>query len=231
MFGGDDESVYLIDIPDFSHNAEDVKNHRYSPENIDGSSANQRDNFAVLRMSSELLGITWGGVSEKYRTIAEAIRAVGRCGVWLQGLESVRALSNLWCRCIGAKGHRSLLEQHPGRDNNLARQRASLCKVEPSRQGSDILLVTFSGIGGSFSAFYNKAQQCFNGGLQPRIRSTVHFKDVEQSQFGKLASLSRSDLDVLLSSQSCLSIYVPTKRLTGQLKHSKNCHRKTKTQS
>lgn len=43
--------------------------------------------------------------------------------------------------------------------------------------------VTFSGIGGSFVAFYDKEQRCFVGGAFPRIRSDVHFKVAEESQF------------------------------------------------
>jgi hypothetical protein len=43
--GGEDGNVFLIDIPDFSQNTAEVRNHRYSPENIDGSSSNQRDNL------------------------------------------------------------------------------------------------------------------------------------------------------------------------------------------
>jgi hypothetical protein len=45
-------------------------------------------------------------------------------------------------------------------------------KVEVSRKGENTLLVTFAGIGGTFSAFYNKEQQCFVGGLPPRVRPT-----------------------------------------------------------
>jgi serine/threonine protein kinase len=59
MLDKENGNVYLIDIPDFSHNTAEARNHRYSPENIDGSSSEQRDIFAVLRMSCELLGLEW----------------------------------------------------------------------------------------------------------------------------------------------------------------------------
>ncbi len=184
MLGRDDESVYLIDIPDFSHNTEDVKNHRYSPENIDGSSVNQRDNFAVLRMSSELLGISWGGQSEKYSTIAEAIRAeLDDVEFGFEDLSRFRRSLTSGAGELEQKVIEVFLNNIQEEITIFPDNGHLYAKVEPSRQGSDIVLVTFSGIGGSFSAFYNKSQQCFNGGLQPRIRSTVHFKDVEQSQF------------------------------------------------
>jgi len=184
MLGEDGENVYLIDIPDFSKNTEDVKNHRYSPENIDGSSASQRDNFAVLRMASELLGITWGGVSEKYSTIAKAISAeLSDVEFGFKDLSrfrrSLTASEDLQEQRVIEVFLNSVQEEvtiFPDNGHLYA-------KVEPSRQGNEVVLVTFSGIGGSFSAFYNREQKFFNGGLPPRIRSTVHFKDVEQSQF------------------------------------------------
>lgn len=56
-------------------------------------------------------------------------------------------------------------------------------KVDAPKQGKTNYLVTFPGIGGSFVAFYNNEQQCFIGGASPRIRSDVHFKAIEESQF------------------------------------------------
>jgi hypothetical protein len=71
MLDRENGNVYLIDIPDFSHNTAESRNHRYSPENIDGSSSEQRDIFAVLRMSCELLGLEWGEESNTYPRISE----------------------------------------------------------------------------------------------------------------------------------------------------------------
>lgn len=42
MLSSESGNIYLIDIPDFSHNTSESKNHRYSPDDIDGSSAEQR---------------------------------------------------------------------------------------------------------------------------------------------------------------------------------------------
>ncbi|MDO8778037.1 MAG: AAA domain-containing protein [Burkholderiaceae bacterium] len=184
MLGINYESVYLIDIPDFSQSTEEIKNHRYSPENIDGCSPNQRDHFAVLRLSSELLGIEWGGESEKYPTIAEAIRTE------LDDVEFGFKDLGRFRRSISPNAgvrEKTFVEVFL---NNIQEEITILpdnghlyVKVESSRQGEDILLVTFFGIGGIFSAFYNTVQKCFNGALPPRVRSTVHSKDVEESQF------------------------------------------------
>ena len=48
---------------------------RYSPENIDGSSSEQRDIFAVLRMSCEFLGLEWGKESNAYPRISDAVQS------------------------------------------------------------------------------------------------------------------------------------------------------------
>ncbi|MEF1212317.1 nuclease, partial [Vibrio alginolyticus] len=75
MLETDSRSLYLIDIPDFSPSGEESKNHCYSPEYIDGCTSFERDNFAVMKMSCELLGLPWGHESETYPALANAIRA------------------------------------------------------------------------------------------------------------------------------------------------------------
>ena len=75
MLDKENGNVYLIDIPDFSHNTAEARNHRYSPENIDGSSSEQRDIFAALRMSCELLGLEWGEESKTYPRVSDAIQS------------------------------------------------------------------------------------------------------------------------------------------------------------
>ncbi|MGE9640991.1 hypothetical protein ACQP3J_28500, partial [Escherichia coli] len=67
--------LFLIDIPDFSPSGDEPKNHSYSPEYIDNCTSFERDNYAVMKMSCELLGMSWGLESDIYPTIANAIRA------------------------------------------------------------------------------------------------------------------------------------------------------------
>ncbi|WP_444678449.1 NERD domain-containing protein [Halomonas sp. E19] len=66
-------SIFLIDIPDFTPSDDEPKNHQYSPDNIDGCTSFERDNFAVMKMSCELLGMAWGVKSEKFSSIANAV--------------------------------------------------------------------------------------------------------------------------------------------------------------
>ena len=75
MLTHENNSLYLIDIPDFSISGSESKNHNYSPENIDGCTSFERDNFALIKMSCELLGISWGDDSTEYPQISKAVQA------------------------------------------------------------------------------------------------------------------------------------------------------------
>lgn len=184
MLGNEDRNVFLIDIPDFSQNMAEVKNHRYSPENIDGSSSIQRDIFAVLRMSSELLGIVWGEESKDYPGITEAIRAE------LDDIEfGFKDLGRFRKALIHAPEEQEQQFVEIALNNldvpmTILPDNGHLyVKVEASKKDANDLMVTFAGIGGTFTAFYNKEQRCFVKGWTPRARSNVHFRDEEESQF------------------------------------------------
>ena len=47
----------------------------YSPENIDTCTAFERDNYAVMKMACELLGVPWGGSSDNFQEIFDRRRA------------------------------------------------------------------------------------------------------------------------------------------------------------
>lgn len=184
MLDRENGNVYLIDIPDFSHNTAEAKNHRYSPENIDGSSSEQRDIFAVLRMSCELLGLEWGEESKDYPRVSDAIqselndlefgfRDLGRFKKALTTAGEVQEQQFVEIILSNANEQMTILP-----DNGQL-----YVKVEAPKQGKSDYSVTFYGIGGSFVAFYDKEQRCFVGGLPPRIRSDVHFRVAEESQF------------------------------------------------
>lgn len=184
MLHKDSGNVYLIDIPDFSHSTAETKNHRYSPENIDASSPEQRDIFAVLRMSSELLGMEWGEESEDYPRVSDAIKSelndldfgfrdLGRFKKALTTVSAVQDQQAVEITLGNASENVSILP-----DNGHL-----YIKVDAPKQGKTDYSVTFSGIGGSFVAFYDKEQQCFVSGLSPRIRTDVHPRAVEESQF------------------------------------------------
>ncbi|WP_273703834.1 NERD domain-containing protein, partial [Candidatus Accumulibacter vicinus] len=184
MLARESRNVYLIDIPDFSHNTAESKNHRYSPENIDGSSSEQRDIFAVLRMSCELLGLESGEESKDYPRISEVVQSelndlefgFRDLGRFKKALTSAAEVDEQKVVEILLNGIDEQTTIFP--DNGHL-----FVKVEPSRKGQHVLLVSFAGIGGTFCAFYDKEQRCFVGGLPPRIRTVVDFKVADESQF------------------------------------------------
>ena len=185
MLDRENGNVYLIDIPDFSHNTAEARNHRYSPENIDGSSSEQRDNFAVLRMSCELLGLDWGEESKEYPRITDAI---------LSELNDIEFGFKDLGRFKKAQKTAIKVQEQQFVEitlNNTNEQMTILpdnghlyVKVEATKNGKRRnYSVMFSGIGGSFVVFYDKEKRCFVGGLSPRIRSDVNFRVAEESQF------------------------------------------------
>ncbi|WP_427144051.1 AAA domain-containing protein [Pseudomonas nitroreducens] len=184
MLDKENGNVYLIDIPDFSHNTAEAKNHRYSPENIDGSSSEQRDIFAVLRMSCELLGLEWGEESKDYPRLSDAIRSE------LNDIEFGFKDLGRFRKALVTASEAQEQEFIEITLSNINEQVTILpdnghlyVKVEAPKKGKSDHSVTFSGIGGSFVAFYDKEHRCFVGGLPPRIRSDVHFRVAEESQF------------------------------------------------
>jgi len=184
MLGSEDGNIFLIDIPDFSQNTAEVRNHRYSPENIDGTSSNQRDIFAVLRMSSELLGIEWGEESKEYPGIAEIV--IAELNDIEFGFKDLGRFKKALTSTTDAQEQQivEIVLTNLDEQITILPDNGHLYgKVEVSRKGENVLLVTFAGIGGTFSAFYNKEQQCFVGGLPPRVRHNIPIRDVEKSQF------------------------------------------------
>ena len=63
----DDDSaqLHILDILDFSPNGKSQFNTEYSPE-FDYPTEKQRDNFAVMKMACELLGVEWNRSSESF---------------------------------------------------------------------------------------------------------------------------------------------------------------------
>lgn len=177
-------AVYLIDIPDFSHNTTETKNHRYSPEDIDGSSPEQRDIFAVMRLSCELLGFQWGRESKDYPTVADTIQS--ELGDIEFGFKDLGRFKKALRSAVGVK-ERQFVEITLGNINEhisiLPDNGCLFVKVEAPKPGKSNWPVMFSGIGGSFVTFFDKEKRCCVGGLPPRSRSDVHFRVAEESQF------------------------------------------------
>ncbi|MCT8876485.1 AAA domain-containing protein [Shewanella xiamenensis] len=184
MLETESRSLYLVDIPDFSSSGEDKKNHLYSPEYIDGCTSFERDNFAVMKMSCELLGLPWGHESETYPTLATAIRA--ELEDFQFGFRGLGRFKKAISSGIGSS-EQPLIEIIVSRTDEaitlLPDNGHLYVKVEPNQKASNEVKVTFSGIGGSFSAFYCKKQRVLQVGLKPWPRTSIRKQDIDESQF------------------------------------------------
>jgi serine/threonine protein kinase len=179
------ETVTLIDIPDFCLDGSEVKNHTYSPDNIDGCTAYERDNFAVMRMSAELLGLEWGKPSADMQDISDAIQVElndAECGFKslerfkdaLNGSDSDIEFINVTLRPKNNETF-TTLEIFP--------ENGSLyVDIQSSNQNTDNLIVDIYGIGGSVRFFYDKHEQELKFGLKPTSRADVSPKFREKSK-------------------------------------------------
>lgn len=178
----EDSHLFLIDIPDFSHDTSEPKNHRYSPEHIDSSSALQRDVFAVLKMSCELLGLDWGQDSDQHPRIAAAVQAELADPEF--GFKDLRRFKNAIAseRKVRQLAYIDVyLSNYDGPLSILPDNGRLYVKFENAKKSSDQLLVTFFGIGGAFSAFYDRKQTRFVGGVPPRELSSISPRVIEES--------------------------------------------------
>ncbi len=178
-----DGELYLVDIPDYSPSGQVPGNHLYSPENIDSCTPFERDNFAVIRMCCELLGMNWGEESEAYPKLAEAVKAelsdtqfgFKDLGRFKKAYDNpVEELAEALEITVGQASEP--LTIYP--DNNHL-----YGKVAKSKRSDDEAFVTFYGIGGHFSAIYKKSEKVFSFGLPPRQKASIGKRDIDESNF------------------------------------------------
>ena len=175
--------IFLIDIPDFSLDEEQPFNHRYSPENIDGCTAFERDNFAVMRMSCELLGSEWGDDSTDFPAITKVITLETEDTLFgfkdlsrfKDAILSPEADDELEVIDIVVLGQFEPLTIYPDNGKLYA-------QIEPSRKNPSEARIKLLGIGGWVDLIYSPAQNSFVVGFEPKQRASVSYKDIEASQ-------------------------------------------------
>jgi len=179
------ETVTLIDIPDFSLDGKDVKNHKYSPDNIDGCTAYERDNFAVMRMSAELLGLEWGQPSSDMQDISDVIqveltdaeygfKSLERFKDALDSNDSEIEFIDVHI-ADGISGSFEKLEIFP--ENG-----ALYLDIQASNRSSSELAIEIYGIGGSIRFIYDKREKHLRLGFKPNPRADVSPKFREKSK-------------------------------------------------
>lgn len=178
-------TVTLIDIPDFSIDGQEVKNHKYSPDNIDSCTAFERDNFAVMRMSAEILGLEWAEQSDKFPDISGVIQAeltddeygfksLERFKDALKDNDSDIEFIDISVRPRNGDEFNTL-EIFP--DNG-----SLYVDIQPSNRDANDLVVYVYGIGGNIQFFYNKYEKSLTFGLPPFPKPDVRPSDRDKSK-------------------------------------------------
>tara|TARA_R110002033_G_scaffold170825_2_gene214394 strand:- start:6233 stop:11311 length:5079 start_codon:yes stop_codon:yes gene_type:complete len=199
----DRNAVWLIDIPDFNGDGEECRNHRYSPDNIDGCTAFERDNFAVMRLSAELLCIEWGEVSAEYSTLSKVIAL--ELDDQEYGFKSLERFKDAIKTPsdddsfdlveISTLGDFEELIIYPD-DGKL------YLDIDKSNKDPNDVRVTFKGVGGNVPIIYSSIERTFKVGFKPSIRSSVSRRDIDSAKlelpFGlKIKASQRPNLDAL----------------------------------
>jgi len=179
----DKHVLSLIDIPDFNLDSKEPLNHRYSPENIDSCTAFERDNYAVMKMTCELLGIAWGEQSIEYPKLSEVIEQE-----LTDTLYGFKDLSRFKAAFDGPRTDETVpVEIMLGGEHfdpvTIYPDNGHLyLQLNPSHKDPTDARVKFIGIGGSVDLIFSTRDQAFVVGFNLRERSSIRRSDTDMSQ-------------------------------------------------
>ncbi|MED5238656.1 MAG: AAA domain-containing protein [Pseudomonadota bacterium] len=201
-----DLKVYLVDTPDFDLDTEESFSPKYAPENMVNSSAFERDIYAVIRMSSELLGLDWCEESERYPALSSAIRVEVEdqefgfrdLSRFKDALEkpSLSGEASIETVKVVLKGDFDPVTLYP--DNGQLYVKISKSKNNNEKQA----FIEFHGVGGIFKCFFSKEEGLITNGLPPHQRGFVSKGDREDASLDLPFAISieagySSDLSML----------------------------------
>ena len=184
----DTEDVYIIDVLDFHHDAQDIFNSEYSPVNVENSSAFERDNYAVMKMCAELFNIKWGEESSEYPTISAAIiEELKDVDYGFKELtrfkdavfnpeQSLKVAIETINIEIGSRDSFESLTIYP--DNGKL-----YVSIEESRNKPSALVISFCGLGGIQKLFFDKAHFEFEHGMSPLKRDSISRREIDNADF------------------------------------------------
>ena len=176
----DDDNVqlHILDMLDFSPTGKSQFNTEYSPE-FDYATEKQRDNFAVMKMACELLGMAWNRPSENFAEIADVIQL--ECSDSQTGFISLARFKE----AFNPKSKTPILDITVGAREaflpmGIYPENGELfIQFEKSKQ--DDVLVQFIGLGGVLKAFYSVGDKQFTHALPPLERDYISRRDRDNS--------------------------------------------------
>ena len=174
----DDWQIHILDILDFSPSGQSQFNTEYSPE-FDHPTEKQRDNFAVMKMVCELLGIEWNRSSESFADISEAVQQ--------EYSDSQTAFISLarFKEALNPKPATPMIDITVGGRESFSpiaiypENGELFVQFEKSKQGD--VLVQFIGLGGVLKAFYSVENKQFTHALAPINRDYISKRDRDNS--------------------------------------------------
>jgi serine/threonine protein kinase len=178
--------VFIIDMLDFHHDAEDVYNEAYSPLDAENCTAFERDNYAVMKISAELLGIDWSSGLEQSSAIATAIveefndvdygfKELTRFkeAVFNPQSSQTPTIETIHIEIGSSRETFEPLTIYP--DNGKL-----YVLLEENTRG-DGLLISFSGLGGVQKLYFNSTQFEFEHGMRPIRLNSISNRDIQKA--------------------------------------------------
>lgn len=213
----DTAHIHILDILDFCPTGKSQFNTAYSPE-FDHATEKQRDNFAVMKMACELLGMTWNESSKCYPDIAEVISQ--------EYSDSATAFISLarFKDALNPKPTTPMINitvggREPFSNMGIYPENGELFVQFKNSQKypNEELDITFIGLGGKLTIFYVIKDKNFRHALSPYPRDYIAKSERDSSPFSIQIGLNISHSNY--SDLNELNIYLKENELFYQEIH------------
>ena len=189
-------TLRFIDYLDFSATGDKVRNHRYSPSNIDHVSDRECDIFAVLRISAEILGIDWDDLDkakDQYQELVTAYQAELNGSGALISLERFKtAFEEQFSETTSADKIKIVLRGGQGSPASILPDNEELfLYIEKSKELGEVK-IRVSGVGGNLIFFYKPSSKTILGNTPFKEAETANNWERNNSQLVVNAKLDIS---------------------------------------
>ena len=174
----EDEEGYYISLRNILNFSDSIDQTYITDDRVIGK---DRDNYAVMKMSCELLGIGWDLDSIEYKSISAAIQVeltdIGggfKSLSRFKGALSEFSIEDKHLLKIVLRGNFEPVTIYP--DNGYL-----YVKVEKDKYGG--IQINIFGLGGKVTLFYDAQYKYFNAGRPPNINYSIKSKDIHSSHF------------------------------------------------
>ena len=173
--------LYLLDILDYTPHGKSNLNYQYSPISAENTNENIRDNFAVMKMTCELLGLNFGNemdIDSEHGELAKIIKTEledDKAGfISLERFKkALKTQPKVNFIDIKGRGDKETVI-HP--DNGEL-----FVQLITDKKSRNKIRLRFIGIGGSFDVLYNSENYQLEKAFEPRHKDEIYRKDRENS--------------------------------------------------